>query len=346
MNKLEHYLQQVCRSMGGPKALREHVRQELREHLLDAAAQHQATGLSEEAALDRALAEFGTHETVRNELEATHGHRMMLAMVIDKAMEWKERTMKAKWLWASWTYLMVVGIIVLEIMFCCFNMIYIVPKIKKLKHDGYFIGDDQTRSLTTWMFDFVFGVGDFIDKWFWWLILTPLVLWGLFEWRARSENKPFMRLSALNTVAMGLLLVVVIMSASLTIPVLLSMPALGKMARPWVSEQLTRIETSLVAAEQAAGKADRLEMAKQFLSINKTLQSLTEGPGFSSWMQWGNQVSVEEMHKAVAETQAQIRTAMDNLSMKGDSILGKSIKDIEKTYEPLRKAGKREERKE
>src|SRR5260221_12937419 len=113
MNKLEHYLQQVCRSMGGPKALREHVRQELREHLLDAIAQHQSTGLSEQQAIDRAISEFGTPETVRGELEATHGHRMMLAMVIDKAMEWKEKTMKAKWLWASWTYLMVVAIIVL-----------------------------------------------------------------------------------------------------------------------------------------------------------------------------------------------------------------------------------------
>ena len=41
--------------------------------------------------------------------------------MIDKAMDWKEKTMKAKWLWASWTYLMVVGIIVLEILFCFFS---------------------------------------------------------------------------------------------------------------------------------------------------------------------------------------------------------------------------------
>ena len=41
MDKLEHYLDQVCRSIGGPRSLRQHVRQELREHLLDAAAEHQ-----------------------------------------------------------------------------------------------------------------------------------------------------------------------------------------------------------------------------------------------------------------------------------------------------------------
>ena len=49
MDRLEHYLDQICRSIGGPRSLREHVRQELREHLLDAVAQHKAAGLPEGA---------------------------------------------------------------------------------------------------------------------------------------------------------------------------------------------------------------------------------------------------------------------------------------------------------
>ncbi len=104
MDKLEQYLDQVCRSIGGPRAMRQHVRQELREHLRDAVAQHQAAGLPEDEALARALEEFGKPEEVRSELEATHGHRMM-AVVIDKAMQWKEMTMRAKWLWTTWAYL-------------------------------------------------------------------------------------------------------------------------------------------------------------------------------------------------------------------------------------------------
>src|SRR5262249_17470966 len=104
MDKLEHYLAQVCRTLGGPSAMRQHVRQELREHLLDAVAQHRAAGMSEEASLDRALEEFGKPEDVRSELEATHGQRM-IAVLIDKAMQWKERTMRAKWLWVSWAHL-------------------------------------------------------------------------------------------------------------------------------------------------------------------------------------------------------------------------------------------------
>jgi hypothetical protein len=87
MDKLEQYLDRVCRSIGGPRPLRQHVRQELREHLLDAVARHRQAGLSEADALERALEEFGKPEEVRSELEAAHGQRMM-AVVIDRAMQW------------------------------------------------------------------------------------------------------------------------------------------------------------------------------------------------------------------------------------------------------------------
>ena len=42
MEKIEQYHDQVCRCIGGPWSLRQHERQELREHLLDAVAQHRA----------------------------------------------------------------------------------------------------------------------------------------------------------------------------------------------------------------------------------------------------------------------------------------------------------------
>src|SRR5437899_4809146 len=139
MDKLELYLDQVCRSIGGPKALRQHVRQELREHLLDAVAEHKAAGLSEEKALEKALEDFGGPEQVRSELEATHGHRLM-PVVIDKAMQWKEKTMKAKWLWTTWAYLAVVLVIVLEVLFITFNRVFVVPKFQKIMSEGWLPG--------------------------------------------------------------------------------------------------------------------------------------------------------------------------------------------------------------
>ncbi|MGH7137241.1 MAG: permease prefix domain 1-containing protein [Pirellulales bacterium] len=101
MDELEHYLDGVCRRMGGAKALREHVRQELREHLLDAADRYRREGLSESAALARAIDDFGGPDEVRSELEATYGHRLM-AVVIDKAREWKQKMVDARWLWSTW----------------------------------------------------------------------------------------------------------------------------------------------------------------------------------------------------------------------------------------------------
>ena len=105
MDKLENYLDQVCRGIAGPRALRQHVRQELREHLLDAAGEYQGRGMPPDEAMERAIDDFGGPEQVRRELEQAHGQRF-LAVVIDKAMQWKERTMKAKWVWSTWAYLL------------------------------------------------------------------------------------------------------------------------------------------------------------------------------------------------------------------------------------------------
>src|SRR5262245_13673330 len=135
MDKLEQYLDQVCRSIAGPRSLRQHVRQELREHLLDAAAEHKAAGMTEEAALARALEDFGGPEEVRAGLEATHGHRL-LPVVIDKAMQWQERTMKAKWLWTTWAYLALASVVALEVGFLTFSVIFLVPRFQKLMLDG------------------------------------------------------------------------------------------------------------------------------------------------------------------------------------------------------------------
>ncbi|MBL8821585.1 MAG: hypothetical protein JNJ77_03285 [Planctomycetia bacterium] len=341
MNKLEHYLQQVCRSMGGPKALREHVRQELREHLLDAISQHQTAGLSEQKAIDRALAEFGTPETVRSELEATHGHRMMLAMVIDKAMEWKEKTMKAKWLWATWTYLMVVGIIVLEILFCFFCMIYLLPKMKKLKHDGFIPVPDDARSIVNWMFDFIYGVASTIDQWFWWSVLGFAALWALFEWRVKSENKPFMRLSVLNSMALGLLLVVVIMSVSMILPFLLSTPALGRMTPASMVQQLESIDTSLIEAQLAAKKNDELAVAFQLSRVTYSLSALSNGPAFSAWLQFADQPTTDVLAKSIEKTKAQIEAANLTISNGDTKALVKSIESIQQAFEPVRAAVKR-----
>lgn len=96
MRDIESYLDQVCRSIGGSKALHLHLREELREHVLETIERHKADGLDEDQAVQKALEEFGQPEAVREGLQAIYG-RSLMGLVIEKAMQWKEKTMKTGW---------------------------------------------------------------------------------------------------------------------------------------------------------------------------------------------------------------------------------------------------------
>jgi hypothetical protein len=300
MDKLEHYLDQVCRSIGGPRSLRQHIRQELGEHLRDAAAGHRAAGLSEEEALDRAIADFGGPEQVRSELEATHGHRL-LAVVIEKAMQWKERTMKAKWLWTTWAYLAVIGLVVLELFFSWFTTIFVLPKMEKLKRDGVFHFDDQTWPVVSKAFSFLNAL-----RWTWetlagWLILLLVLLWGLFEWRVRSENKPFMRLAALGTIALVLLGVTVFTAASIEISTAVGLP--GFVRQSTMETRIADIDTAITALELAAAKKDWDTSQVEVKRASEVLEAL--GPQVAS-------LSRREEPKS-EELRAQMKTANESL---------------------------------
>jgi hypothetical protein len=254
MDKLEQYLDQVCRGLGGPRAMRQHVRQELREHLLDAAAEHKAAGMPEEQALARALEDFGGTEQVRAELEATHGYRLM-PLVIDKAIEWKERTMKAKWLWTSWAYLALVGVIVLEVLWITFANVYLVPRFQKLMQDGLIDPRALEESGMSWMaasLEDMSVVGGYTTL----LLIGAAAAWGLFELRVRSENKPLMRFSTLGTVAVGLTLLSILMGAALVIPYQMTAPATARLVRPFALRQINTINVSVSEMEQALAKND------------------------------------------------------------------------------------------
>src|ERR1019366_1640079 len=86
----------------------------------------------------------------------------------------------------------------------------------------------------------------------WWLLLA-VVLIGLFERRVKSENKSFMRLSVLGTVAVGLMVVVTLTAGALIIPPCLAMPAMTTLGRPYALEQVATIDGSI--KEMQAGLA-------------------------------------------------------------------------------------------
>jgi hypothetical protein len=341
MDKLEQYLDQVCRNIGGPPALRAHVRQELREHLLDAVAGHKAAGLPEAEAVAKALEEFGKIEEVRSELEAAHGQRRMMAVVIDKALEWKEKTMKAKWLWMSWAYLALALVIVLQVLFITFNVIVILPKYEKLMHDGIIDLGDFPEGGVLWMVDFLKNLLYVCGHHTTLMLLLAIVAVGLFEWRVKSENKPFIRLSALGTISVVLTLVAALMAGSMVVLFCLGVPAMGKIARPWTLEQVAGVDSSLSALEKALAIKDWAEMDKQAELASNAVTRLSPRFVATSLAKANEAPTVDELREHVKVAQENLREVRQAITARDADRLAAELAKLRRTFEPVREAAKR-----
>jgi hypothetical protein len=330
MDKLERYLDQVCRGIGGPRSLRQHIRQELREHLLDAVADHVRAGMSNEESLARALEEFGGPDQVRSELADMHGQRL-LAVVVDKTLEWKERTMKARWLWGAWALIALVGLVAMEALYILFGVVYLVPKFEKLAVDGVF--DDPigsgAQSFMSWAHSFLEGLSA-VMRHTTWCLLGVVVIWGLFEWRIRSENKPFMRLSALGTAAAGLMVVVVLMSAALLLPFMIVVPGLNtRLPDPIVRDQLARFNDSLPALQQALAKKDWQAMHSEARKAAEAMYQLSRlGAAAPTILSLDEQAKVDQLR-------TQLKAARDALSESNEAIMSKDLVRLEAALKRL-----------
>lgn len=341
MDKLEQYLDQVCRSVGGSRSMRHHIRQELREHLIDAIAQRKAAGASDEDALDAALREFGTPEEVRSELEATHGHRLT-AVLIDKAIQWQEKTMRAKWLWQTWAHLGLVLVVAAEVCFITFTLMLIMPKFRKLLHDGLLDPAVITESGFDWATSFLHSLTGFTSEYTTFLAAGVLIVWGLFEWRVRSENKSLMRLSALGTVAIVLMGVVILTAGTLMVAFCLGIPSTGKVVRLYAQEQIATIDTSIAALEKAKATQDWVAMEEQTTRASTALGNLEEHAStIPNLKAWSDSVRIEDLRSAVTAMRNHLGEAQKAIREKDATKLDAAMEKFRKTYEPVSTAAKR-----
>jgi hypothetical protein len=339
MDELERYLDQVCRSMGGPKSLRQHVRQELREHLLDAAAAHRAAGLSEQEALDRALSDFGGPEEVRAGLEEAHGHRL-LPVVIEKAMQWKERAMRAKWLWASWAHLALAGVIALEVLWLTFAEVFLVPKFHRLMRDGLIDPAILEEHGVTWMVSVLDGLAS-AGSYATWLLLLAAAACALLEWRVRGENKSLIRLSAWGTAAVALMVPAVLTAGSLVIPYMLASPATGKIARPFAVQQLTAIDTSVAALERALAEKDWRSVRGHARQASEALDRLVAAaPAVGSLAPRNGPPGLEELRARLRSANGCLSEAREAAREKDAGRVGEAVRRFRELYGPVGKAAR------
>ncbi len=340
MEKLEYYLDQICRSIGGPKSLRQHVRQELREHLLDAAAEHQRTGMSKEEALDRAMEDFGGPEEVRLGLEEAHGHRL-LPVVIEKAMQWKERTMRAKWLWTTWAHLAMAVVIVLNVLWLTFANIYLVPKFQKFTRVGMIDAAILEDAGVTWMASFLEALSNAVGRYTTWLLLAAMVVCGLFEWRVRSENKSFIRLSVWGTAAVVLMVFGILTAGSLVIPYQLAAPPIGRLARPFALQQLASIDTSLAALDQALAKKNWGAVQEQANQASQAVDKLVAAaPAIYSLTPRQGPPSLQELRAELQTANGYLAEAQQAAQEKDAGRVESAVRRFREVYGPVGRAAK------
>ena len=185
MNDIDRYLDQACRSVSGPVTLRRHLRNELKEHLEEAIRDLVASGISPDEATRNAIEGFGEPEMIREGLQSVYG-QSVTSLFVDKAMEWKERTMKSDWKWSFAAQTGLVLIIALAAIGIALMMLWIVPVVVEVHSErGTEISDHLQAAI---------GVAAHISRyWYLWAIALAGGL-GLFEWKCKSENKALIRI--------------------------------------------------------------------------------------------------------------------------------------------------------
>src|SRR5690606_35396484 len=117
-------------------------------------------------------------------------------VVVDRAIEWKERTMKAKWLWLSWAHVALAAVILVAGFTTVFSEMFLVPKFRSIMRQAW-LHPGMHDPGVAWLISSLNAM-DWLSTHSPLILLGVAFLWVLFECRVRSENKTFMRLSALG----------------------------------------------------------------------------------------------------------------------------------------------------
>jgi hypothetical protein len=245
-------------------------------------------------------------------------------------------TMRAKWFWIIWAHIAAVLVIGLELMSIAFACIYLVPKLKRLRADGWLEHAYSNEPVLQFFSSFLDHL-NWVASHLIWFVLGFAAIWGLFECGVRSENKSFMRLSGLGTVAVTLMLVVALMAGALVLPFMLGFPAMIPLTRPHALEQVNTIDRALTAMEEALAKKDWQSLQQRATEASRALDQLEDTVGVLAWK------------KPVGEVRAQHASAKESLAAMEQAIRDKDTAQLEaalqtfhKAYEPLSQAAQRQ----
>jgi hypothetical protein len=150
-----------------------------------------------------------------------------------------------------------------------------------------------------------------------------------------------MRLSGLGTVAVALLVVVALTAGALVIEFCVGVPAVGRMARPFAEQQVTTLDASTTALEQALAKKDWPAMQESADEASKTLKLLTWSPVLPSLTRWNEKPTLEELQADMSQTLKAFAEVQQAIKDKDAARAEAALQKFRKSYEPVREAAKR-----
>jgi hypothetical protein len=226
------------------------------------------------------------------------------------------------------------------VLFIAFNVYFIFPKFSGLLAAGLIDGEFLRKTGGSWMLTFLERLGTVAANQWWSILLAAAVAIGVFEWRVKGENKSLMRFSALGTSALGLFLVVIMMTVSLVVTFCLATPQLGPMVRPWAVEQVASIGTAIDGIEQARVKNDWDTMQEQAEQGSSAAERLAHGPAIHSLVGWSTWTPLRKLRDGVNATTENLRDVQKAIREKDEIRLSTSLRELRNSFEPVRDVSK------
>jgi hypothetical protein len=209
MKETNRFVDEVCQGLKVSHSLRRHLREELQQHLDEAVETNKEAGMPEEEAIAKAIEDFGEPETVREGLRAVYGQRL-IAILVERAMDWKERTLKSGWNWSFVAYATLAAVVFVQATLLLFFLGWILPVLAENLHQERIAMPDHICAIVRAVNVLLGGYG---------AIALLAVGAGLFvfERRYKGENKPMIRLAGGLVVSLVLMLLISVVSISFTV---------------------------------------------------------------------------------------------------------------------------------
>jgi hypothetical protein len=246
--------------------------------------------------------------------------------------------MTAKRAWITSAQCVLGLIIAIEIAWVILAMLYLIPKCQAIIIDA----DVGHRGLNAFMpgagaiFAFLYAAKHFV---LWWVV--PLVIaWGFFERRVRGENKSHIRLLAMSSCTLLLLIVIGMMAAVMTIPT-------ARAAEQYSSRQPEIIVRDRMAAlDQLAGELDQA-MAKKdwpvFLELSHTASGqagnlVVTGASAPALLTLSEQTKVEKVRGQISDARAYLIDAWMASRVPDPARIESDMRNFHAVYDQLHRS--------